>query len=92
MGNYIEPEGTMHVAVSTSLCRRPVNVQSACSSTEAKTTGTTDTHDDPRARGLKDTAITKRIVASTQRLLMLDQESEGHLERLELFLLLIVDL
>ena len=30
----------------------------------------------------KDTSITKRIVASTQRLLTLEQESEGHLERL----------
>ena len=48
MGNHIEPEGTMRVFVSTSR-RRPVNVRSACSSTETGTMAALTM--DPRARG-----------------------------------------
>ena len=75
MGNHIEPEGTMRVIVSTSR-RRPVNVRSACSSTETGTMAALTTILELEELR-KDTAITKSIVASTYRLLTLDQESEG---------------
>ena len=72
MGNHIEPEGTMRVVVSTSRLR-PVNVRSAVAMAVRDTLTTILGLKELR----KDTAITKSIVASTQRLLTLDQESEG---------------
>ena len=57
MGNHIEPEGTMRVIVSTSR-RRPVNVRSACSSTETGTVAALTTILELEEHR-KDTAITK---------------------------------